>query len=224
MVFVFLAILCVARAAFECDDGWLQSMERASRDDTVASLEALCVADADCARVHFTASTPHAFRYLTRRWLFPFAPHNETSALAAHARAVCETVGVDEAELLKTLWQQLWTLRARVERLESREAMCGANEQFVLSLDTMEGQCVCAEEHNCLERDQLLSLERDGAVHLAASSATLATVALTLASAAVLLFVGVRALAVGALLRQLMARRRARHQHVCRQCGAAQQQ
>lgn len=195
---VLLSLFCVARAAFDCTETWLDSLARQSRAETLATLEALCKADADCARAYFTATTPHAFRYLTRRWLFPYGAQNDTSALAAHARRFCSHSVVNERDL----WFELWTLRARVERLESREALCGANEQFVFSLETMEGQCVCAEEHNCLERDQLLALERDGTVRLSATSPTLATVSLTLASLAVILFVVLRSVAVGLVLRR----------------------
>lgn len=198
---LFLFVVATV-AEFDCTLSWVDALARQSRAETLATLESLCAADADCARVYFTASTPHAFRYLTRRWLFPFGAQNDTSTLAVHARRFCSRSSDNERDL----WLELWTLRARVEQLESRDARCGANEQFVLSLDTMEGQCVCAEEHNCLERDQLLSLERDGRVRLAASTPTLSTVALTLASVAVLLFVGLRAITTGMLLRRLMRR------------------
>jgi len=111
-----------------------------------------------------------AFEYLVRRW----TPEGGQS-LAAMTREFCAVSDPDR------LRDTLWLAKLRLEAYEALSVRCGANERFVFSASSMQGECVCADEHNCRENG-----------HLASEPLTLSTVSLLAVSIVIVLFVCLR--------------------------------
>ena len=157
---------------------YMNSLRQQTRNESVAYLYSLCKNDRRCSRAYYmdlAAETPEqnrlsAFEYLVRHW----TPEGGRS-LAAMTREFCAVSDPDR------LRDTLWLAKLRLEAYEALSVRCGANERFVFSAASMQGECVCADEHNCRENG-----------HLASEPLTLSTVSLLAVSVVIVLFVCLR--------------------------------
>ena len=157
---------------------YMDSLQRQTRNETVQYLYTLCKHDRRCSHAYYmdlSENTPEdrklaAFEYLVRHWT---AEGGES--MAGLTRQFCATTDPT------TLRDTLWLAKLRLEAHESLSVRCGANERFVFVPSSLQGECVCADEHNCQENG-----------HLAAEPLTLSTVALLAVSVVVVFFVCIR--------------------------------
>jgi len=157
---------------------YVDSLRRQTRADTLEYLYGLCAADDRCRRAYYmdlddganADDQRRAFEYLVRHWT-----HAGGESLATMTEEFCDAG--DPAQLR----DRLWLAKLRLEAYESLSVRCGANERFVFVPSTMQGECICADEHNCQENG-----------HLASEPLTLSTAALVLASAVVTVYVCLR--------------------------------
>ena len=155
---------------------YLESLQLTEREDAVEYLFDLCSQDERCRRAYYMDLSDgseenqrrQAFEYLVRHWA-------DGASMASMAETFCAQ---EDATALR---DQLWLAKLRLEAYESLAVRCGANERFVFVPSTMQGECICADEHNCQENG-----------HLASEPLTLSTVALVLASVLVGFYVCVR--------------------------------
>lgn len=157
-------------------EAYLEDLRTQSLGETVQYLYALCVADETCARAYYLGRADSvetdllAFGYLVRHWT-----DQGGISLAAHAEQFCALASAD------TLRDTLWLTKLRLEACESQSVRCGANERFVFVPETLQGDCVCIDDHNCREYGNLHS-----------GSLTLSQIALLLVSAVLTVYLALR--------------------------------
>lgn len=169
----------------------------ATEQQTLAYLYGVCARNEKCARAYHLgqAESSHendlaAFEYQTRHWM---RRRGATRFLAERCRAV----DVESAR------EQLWLDKMRLEAYEAPIVNCGSNERFVYVPAKQQGECICADDHNCAERGNLEN-----------EPMTLSTVALTLVSLVAIVHIVVRIVAsvrLARLARHLQRRLDAQH-------------
>ena len=185
LVFIFLATPLTA--AFLCHNNhsvtpaahsvYVKALRQQTRGESVEYLFDLCQSDSRCRKAYYmnpdggnTDNARRAFEYLVRHWT---ASGGES--MASIAEEFCE---ISRPE---TLWDTLWLAKLRLEAHESNNIRCGANERFVFVPATMQGECMCVDEHNCQENG-----------NLSEETVTLSTVALVMASSLVVVYLLLR--------------------------------
>src|SRR6056297_1820344 len=140
--------------ARESHAAYISSLGSQTRQQSIEFLYGLCKADDRCRRAYYMdlddgsdeKSKHKAFEYLVRHWTA-----SGGKSLSSIAEAFCETTDPE------TLRNNLWVAKMRLEAYESLTVRCGANERFVFVPSRMQGQCICADEHNCQENGHLAS-------------------------------------------------------------------
>lgn len=172
-------------------NAYMESLQAQNRSETVNYLYSLCKNDRRCSRAYYMDLTDDtqesnrvaAFEYLVRHWTAEGG-----SSMSELTQKFC-AMGDPE-----TLRDTLWLAKLRLEAHESLSVRCGANERFVFVPSSLQGECVCADEHNCQENG-----------HLASEPLTLSTVSLVAVSVVIILFVCLRIRNDMALYRVAMA-------------------